>query len=48
MSEWRQLVESLYRLYGESKVSKAKIVDMHKEKKITSDEMTYILSAQPQ
>lgn len=48
MSKWRQLVESLYRLYYENKVGKAKIVEMCNEKTITSDEMDHILSAQPQ
>lgn len=48
MSEWRQLVESLYRLYSESKVSKTKIVEMCKSTTITNSEMNYILSAKPQ
>lgn len=48
MSKWRQLVESLYRLYGEGRVNKTKIVAMHNAKTISADEMDYIFSAKPQ
>lgn len=45
MSEWRQLVESLFRLYRENKVSESKILALYSTKTISKEEMAYILSA---
>lgn len=45
MSSIKLLVDSLYRLYRDEKVSKAQIEKMCSEKKITADEMKYIFGA---
>ena len=47
MRKYRQLVESLFRLYGDNKVGKAKIVSLSENGTITKEEMAYILSANP-
>lgn len=43
MNKFNELVESLRRLYMDSKVSKEKIDTLLKEKKITMEEHLYIL-----
>lgn len=36
-------VESIKRLYADSKITKEKIVELFKDKKITEEELNYIL-----
>lgn len=40
----RQLVESLKRLFNNSKIDKEKIVERYEKKVITEEEMNYILN----